>query len=188
MPSLPPRWSGRVRGRPPPWRPTRMPSITGMNCGASPHWPGVISRDTGRRARPHRRDGFCKSVRPESVQVPRRDGVAGACAFSRHPRQTLACASCVLMGTAGRRVHAHHRPVDTALGISVDQDGCEDPVPGAVRRPSPMPLVHRLPRAEMFRQIPPRHPGPEPEEDPVDDPDLARRSHRASLVHEAVRS
>ena len=46
----PPRWSGRVRGRPPSSRATRTRSMTGMSCGASPHWPGVISRASGRRS------------------------------------------------------------------------------------------------------------------------------------------
>ncbi|MFD5057659.1 hypothetical protein [Streptomyces sp. NPDC058394] len=40
----------------------------------------------------------------------------------------------MLMGPAGGRIDAHHRPVDPAFRVGVGQDGREDPVPGAVRR------------------------------------------------------
>src|SRR6185369_10594513 len=39
--------SGRVRGRPPDGRGTRIPARTGMNCGLSPRWPAVSTIDNG---------------------------------------------------------------------------------------------------------------------------------------------
>lgn len=146
----PPRWSGRVRGCPPPRRPTRMRSMTGMSCGASPHWPGVISRARG-GVHPHRRGGSCRSDRPGSVRVPRRGGAAGACVFSRYSWQFPTSPGGVLMGPAGGRIDAHHRPVDPAFRVGVGQDGRKDTVPGAVRRPASVPFVHRLPWTETRR-------------------------------------
>lgn len=78
----PPRWSGRVRGRPPSRRAPRRRSLTGMSCGVSPHWPGVISRASGRRPLTGEVD-LAGQTRPGSVRFPHRAGAAEARVFSR---------------------------------------------------------------------------------------------------------
>lgn len=168
----PPRRSGRVRGRPPPRRATRTRSMMGMNCGASPHWPGVISRASGRR--PPSPTRWILQVRPPRERPsPSSERCCRALIFSRHPRASLAGAGSVLVSPAGGGVHAHHRPVDTALRVGVSQDSGEEPVPRAVRRPASVSLIHGLPLAETRRQIPPGHPRAIPVQDPVDDPPMA---------------
>src|SRR5689334_4656776 len=60
----------------------------------------------------------------------------------------------------------------------------QDLLPGPVAGPAPMPVVDGLPVPEPLRQVPPRAPGPGPEEDPVDHhpvigpPAAARRTGR----------
>jgi hypothetical protein len=148
----PPRWSDRVRGCPPPGRWTRMRSMTGMSCGVSSHCPGVISSASGRR--PPSPDRWILQVRPPRERPSPSSGrwSRGVLLF-RHPRRSPARSRRMLMTPARRGVQAHHRPVDTALGISVDQHGREDLVPRAIRRPPPVPLVDGLPRTETHRQI-----------------------------------
>lgn len=94
----PPRWSGRVRGRPPPKRPTRMRSMTGMNCGASPHWPGVISRARGRH--PPSPARWILQVRPPPGAA---EPLVGTVLPGRAPlpdlRGSLACSGRVLVGS-----------------------------------------------------------------------------------------
>ena len=45
---------------------------------------------------------------------------------------------------------------------------CQDLVPGAVPGEAAVPLPHGLPRPELLRHVPPRHPGAVPVDDPVD--------------------
>lgn len=120
----------------------------------------------------HRPDGSCRSVRPGSVRVPRRDGAVGG-ASSRHSRRFLARSGGVLVGATGGGIHARHGPVDAACRVGVGLDGPQDLVPRAVRRPASVSFVYGLPLAETCRQIPPGHSGPLPEEDPVDHPAVA---------------
>lgn len=91
----------------------------------------------------------------------------GRAPFRRHSRHAPSGPGSVLVGPAGGRIDVHHRPVDPAFRVSVGQDGREDPVPRAVRRPASVSLVSGLPRTEARRQIPPWHPGAKPVRDPL---------------------
>lgn len=168
----PPRWSGRVRGCPPPSRPTRMRSITGMRCGASPHWPGVISRASGRR--PPSPATWILQVRPPRE---RPSPSSGRCCWGARLFPALVAVSYEPRRRAdepGRR-SSPHSPSTSRSGLPHRRRPGRPrrAVPCAVRRPASMPLIHGLPFAETCRQIPPRHPGPIPVQDPVDDSAVA---------------
>lgn len=99
------------------------------------------------------------------------EGVTGrARALFRDTRLLLASASRVLMSTARRRVDAGHAPGEPAREVRVGLDGTQDPVPRAVRRPTPVPFTNGLTAARTLGKVPPRHAGPDPEQDPVDHP------------------
>jgi hypothetical protein len=53
----------------------------------------------------------------------------GVRVFSRRSRNAPAGRGGVLVGPAGGRAEAHHRPVDPAFSVGVGQDGREDLVP-----------------------------------------------------------
>lgn len=59
-------------------------------------------------------------------------------------------------------------PVDLAHRVSGRLNMLQQPLPGPVRRPQPVTLVHGLPRAVPLRQITPLHPSPHAVENPVD--------------------
>lgn len=160
-------WSGRVRGRPPSGRGTRIRSRTSVICGASPHWPGVSRRAMGRQ--PPSPARWILQVRPPRDRPSPSSGrwCRGVVLF-RDPRLGLAGASRVLMSPAGRGVDADHAPVDPPRKIGFGLHRLQDPVSGAIRRPAAMPLVDRLPGPVAFRQVTPRDTGPDPEQDPVD--------------------
>lgn len=67
---------------------------------------------------------------------------------ARNPWRPLAGARRVLMCTAHRRIHAHHGPVDAAIGISNGQDGLHHPshVPSADQRRCLSCTVFQLPK------------------------------------------
>lgn len=95
--------------------------------------------DLRRQAAPGAPQGL---VRP----VPSRAGP-----LARDCRGALAGAGCVLVDTQDGRVHIDHGPVDPPLCIGNDLKPLQDPRPGAVRRPSAMTAMHRLPLAEPGR-------------------------------------
>jgi hypothetical protein len=176
-----------VRGLPSPVRGTRMRSRTGIICGASPHWPGVTSRASGLQP-PSLARWILLVSPPRDLPSPS----SGRCCrgldlFFRCPRSLPAGASGVLVGTAGRRVDAHHGPVDPVLDISVGLDGLEYPLPGAVGGPASVPFVDRLPLAEPLRQVSPREPRPLTEQDPVDHPLVAGPPPTAPPAHRQMR-
>lgn len=162
-----------MRGRPPLGRLTRIRSRTGINCGLSPHWPGVISSASGRH--PPSPARWILQVRPPRE---RPSPSSGRCCRGVDLFSGLAAFSTGLRPRAGEpargRVDADHAPVHSAvdIGVSLDRldrlDRLEDPVPSPVRGPAPMPLVDGLPTAETLRQVTPRQPGADPEQDPVD--------------------
>jgi hypothetical protein len=73
----------------------------------------------------------------------------------------------MLMGTYGGGVH-RDIPIDLAGRVGGGLDLLEQPLPGAVRRPQPVVLVHGLPRPVALRKIAPVCPDPDPKEDPID--------------------
>lgn len=140
----------------------------------------------------HRQVDLCAQPAPGAAQrLPlghryRRPG-AGA-PFFPGPRR-------MLVGPHHRRVHADrplHRPA-VVVGLRHGQD----PIPGAISSPPPQPLMTGLLRPIPFRQVPPRCPGPQLPQDPVDHlavlppparphPRLRqqRRDHRPRLVRQ----
>lgn len=147
--------------------------MTGTNCGASPHWPGVIRNASGRR--PPSPARWILQVRPPRE---RPSPSSGRCCRGVVLFPESAGVSCGLRrragGPAGGGVHAHHRPVDAALGVGIGQDRREEPVPRAVRRPASVSLVRGLPLPETRRQIPPRRSRAIPVQNPVNDPAVTR--------------
>lgn len=99
------------------------------------------------------------------------EGVTGSArALFRDTWLLLASASRVLMSTARRRVDAGHAPGEPAREVRVGLDGTPDPVPRAVRRPTPVPFTNGLTAARTLGKVPPRYAGPDPEQGPVDHP------------------
>jgi hypothetical protein len=60
-----------------------------------------------------------------------------------------------------RAVHAPQVPIDLALGIQTNLQPFQNPVEPPFAPPPLEAVVHRLPRAEAFRQVPPRDAGPQ---------------------------
>ena len=75
--------------------------------------------------------------------------------FPWNPRRTLSSPRGMLMGPAGRRISAHHAPINTVFSVGAGLDGAQDLLPSAVRRPTPMPVVAGLIFPEARRQVPP---------------------------------
>lgn len=60
-------------------------------------------------------------------------------------------------------------PLQLPLVIGADQEGVDHLTPDPVLGPGAMPLPHRLPGPEPLGKIPPSHPAPIAENDPLDD-------------------
>lgn len=120
--------------------------MTVVKAGASPACPAVTTRASG-RARASLA-GWTLVLRP-----PRERPMAWS-AGSPRPPSPFAGADGVLVGPAHGRVH-RRGPADVVGGVGRGQDGGEDPLPGAVDRPSQQPLVGGLERAQFLRQVPP---------------------------------
>jgi|SRR4051812_6745218 hypothetical protein len=90
----------------------------------------------------------------------------------------------MLMSTVDGGVDAH-RPVDSTLGVSMGQQRGQDVVPGPVCAEPFVSLPHRLPRAELNRQITPRDRGAIPVDDSLDH--LSVITERATLPPAAAR-
>jgi hypothetical protein len=73
----------------------------------------------------------------------------------------------VLVRPDHRRIH-RQPPLPGDLLVSTGAQLIQDLLPSTVGRPTPMPVVHRLPIPIRTRQIPPRRPGPHPPQHPVD--------------------
>ncbi len=82
------------------------------------------------------------------------------------------------MRASDRGVH-RHRPADLPVPVCRSEQGLVNPVPGAVGREITMPSPHRLPGAELPRQVTPRDPAPVPVDDALHDPPCVRE--RATL-------
>ena len=78
-------------------------------------------------------------------------------------RRAPFCTSCVLVGPVNRAVYAV--PLIVAVGLQA----LKHPAPLPRLRPSIEPIEHRLPRAELLRQIAPGHPGPPPPQNGLDE-------------------
>jgi hypothetical protein len=150
--------SGRVRGRPPPRRTTRMPSNTTVNCGLSPRCPAVTTSD----------NGFCPCSAARWVLVvnPPRDRPSPCSAGSMStPPGGSTCRSPFdahqprADAPAGRGIHTHI-PGDQPSGLRAGLQ--------TVPLPAPEQSVHRLPRPIRRRDIPPGRTDPDPPADPVD--------------------
>ncbi len=137
---------------------TRMPAMTCVNAGASPAWPGVTTKASGRQRPSAARWIFV--VRP-----PRDRPRAWSCGSP---------AGAPLTGPGGVLVGADDcgvdgdDPVQVAFGVGLGEQGGEDAVPCAVDRPHPQPAVGALPRAETLGQVHPRRAGAVLERDRVD--------------------
>lgn len=155
--------AGRLRGRPPDGRGTRIRSRTLVICGASPHWPGVRRKAKGRQP-PSPARWILQVSPPRDRPIPSSGRWCRGVVLFRDPRPGLSGTGRVLMGPAGCRVDSDHRPVDATDEIGVRLDRLQDPLPGSVRPPSAMPFVHGFPGSVAFRQITPRNSGPDPEQ------------------------
>ena len=66
-----------------------------------------------------------------------------------------------------RRVD-RERPLQGADRVILDDHVLKDLLPGAILGPDPQSFVQRLPRPVLLRHVPPRRPGPQTPQDPVD--------------------
>lgn len=73
----------------------------------------------------------------------------------------------MLVGPDIRRVD-RERPLQGADRVILDDHVLKDLLPGAILGPDPQSFVQRLPRPVLLRHVPPRRPGPQPPQDPVD--------------------
>src|ERR1017187_783472 len=159
---------GRRRGLPGPRRAMRIASISGMNRGESPCWPGLVSRATGRQRRSAARGILVVSPPRDRPIASRPDFLS----FGKAPREVIsgpdaAGPGCVLTGAGDRGIGAH-RPVPALSLITSGPQSVQDSLPGAVQRPPAMPVIDRLPVPEALGQVPPRAARPGAEEDPDD--------------------
>src|SRR5512142_1986726 len=158
--------SGRVRGRPTPPAGTRIAASSPGSCGLSPACPGVSSTASG-RPRP-------STARWSLLLSPPRDRPrASPGTGSTRVGAPLPLRPPPFSRPRGVLVGADHGGVDRddplhRLPVGVDLQIGEDPLPGTVRGPPPMPLVQRLPRAVPLRNVPPRRPRGQLPHDPVD--------------------
>lgn len=98
-------------------------SRTGISCGASPHWPGVMTNARGRRPPFARQMNLAGQPAPgaaQSLVAPMLNGLAMPPAGNAWCPGAGSCG--VLVGPAGGRVHADHAPVDPAFRIGIGLD------------------------------------------------------------------
>lgn len=159
--------SGVVRGRPVPRRGVRMPSRTWPNAVASLTLPGVSTIDRGRPQPSTARWTLVVSPpreRPRAWPACERPGSSSSSPFAP---PFFAGADCVLVGSVDGGVDGDG-PFHPAHRVIADLNVLQQPCPGAVRLPAGEPLVDGLPRPEPVGKIPPRSPGPQPPQHPVD--------------------
>ncbi len=159
--------SGRVWGRPPARRGTRMLSSTGRNCGESPRCPAVITSDSG--FGPARRPGAAWLSARRATARARGRPARGA------PRRAAPSALTVFPRTDSVQVRATdggvHRdvPGDQAVGVGPGLHLGHDARPGSVPLPAAEQPLHRLPLAVSLGHVPPWRIGPGPRPDPIDE-------------------
>jgi len=73
----------------------------------------------------------------------------------------------MVVGPHDGGVDRDHPPVLVDIATSLQRG--QDAGPGAVRGPTAVSVVDRLPTAVRLRQVPPRRPGPSPPQHPVHD-------------------
>src|ERR1022692_11913 len=130
---------GRRRGLPRPRRRTRIASISGMNRGESPCWPGLVSRATGRQRRSAAR-GILVVSPPRDRPSPSRPDFLS---FAKAPRTVISGQDAAGPGRvlvrAGDRGLSADRPVLTFGLITAGPQPIQDLLPGPVQRPAAMP-------------------------------------------------
>jgi hypothetical protein len=164
---------GRVRGRPVPRRAMRTWPSSGMNGGQSPCWPGVRISVTGRHRRSATRWILVVSPPRERPRASRPGRPAGGfLSYGRAPPGQFRGPGAP--GPGRVRVRADHggirahRPVRAVGLVAPGPQDVPDPRPGPIQRPAAMPPIDGAPVPEPRGQVPPRAPGPGPEQDPLD--------------------
>jgi hypothetical protein len=141
-----------------------MASSSGSSWVLSWRWPAVTSTASGR---PDRR-------RPGATWWSVRRGYARGLDGGRHRclgscRIPVSGAGSVLVRSDDGGID-HDLPVDLPHGVRLGLRVGQQPLPGAVGLPAAEPLLAGLPGAVALRQIPPRRPGGQLPQDPVDHP------------------
>jgi hypothetical protein len=168
-----------VRGRPrPPGRATRTWSTSPTSWVVSASCPGV-SRVARLRPRPSqmvcslvvspprdRPSACCRVAWIGEIPLFWRRRRAGGLPGSR--RSPFAGPGGVLVSADDAGVDLGV-PVQLAGRVGLGVQGGLDPGPGPVGLPAGEPLVDRLPGTIALGQVPPRHSGPDPEQDAVED-------------------
>ena len=80
----------------------------------------------------------------------------------------MGCSGRVLVGTDHRRVDPDVPALHTGVGAALEL--AQQPLPCPVRRPPAVPVVDRLPRPVVTRDVTPSSPGPGPPHHGVHDP------------------
>ena len=142
---------------------------------AAPRWSGGPA--AGSRNRPA--GGSCWSDRPGTGPVPHgpvirpRPGARWVAQHGRRKprrvdvRRRRAPRSGRVLVRPHHRGIDRHRPGRACCLVAPRPQPVQDHLPGPVAGPAAMPVIDSLP-IEPLRQVPPREPGPGPEEDPVD--------------------
>lgn len=120
--------------------------MTCSKAGASPAWPGVMTKASGRQPPSATRWIFVVSPPRDRPRAWSAGSPAGA-PFDG-PGGVLVCAH-------DGGVDRDH-PVEVAFGVGLSEQGGEDLLPRAVGGPLPQPVVGALPRAEVLGQVHPR--------------------------------
>lgn len=132
--------------------------MTSGNAGASPAWPGVTTKASGRQR--------LLAARWILVVKPR-GNVRGHGRPARRLGPLLTGPGGVLVGANDGGVDRDD-PVEVAFGVGLGEQSGEDLLPGAVGGPRPQPVVGTLPRPKVLGQVHPGCPGAVLERDRVD--------------------
>src|SRR5712692_4556116 len=146
---------GRRRGRPFPRRRMLMASISGMNRGESPCWPGLVSRATGRQRR--------SAVRWILVVSPPRERPIASrpvfLSFAEAPREVISGKGAagpgrVLVRAVDRGIGADRPALDLAVSTNGPQPG-QDLGLGTIDGAAMTLVMHSLLDPKPLGQIPP---------------------------------